>query len=322
MNITFSQREQISVIILLALSALCVILVISPINTADVMPFIISFPFLQIGQGMRTLSLAGGVGNVIAVILYIFFCSTPIVMVLLIRNKNFEDVLLPVLSIVLFVVMYYMINPGILPIATNAIHIGRALLGGIAYSLIMAYCVLRILRVFYKASAKDLARYIGIALQLFNILFVVYIFGFIFGRMLRAFDVLRIGNIGHEHLLGTTYVFIFLRHAVIALPYFLNIWIVFTALRLLDAININLYSDETISAAKYVSKACGCALKIMVLSSAGLNVLQLMLLSSLHDINSSIDIPVVSITFVLGALLLTRYMVENKALKDENNQFI
>ena len=133
---------------------------------------------------------------------------------------------------------------------------------------------------------------------------------------------MRAGNIGHEHLLGTTYVFILLRHVIIALPYFMNIWVMFAAHRLLEAINVNQYSEETISAAKYVAWTCGWALKVMVLSSAGLNMLQLMLISRLHVIESNINIPVVSIIFVLGALLLTRYMVENKMLKDENNQFI
>ena len=175
MNSTFSQREKTTISLLAALAIICMLHILSPTITVDVIPVIMAFPFAQIGQGMRALSLASRVGNVTAIILYFLFCSLPIVAVMLIRDKQIEDVLLPIMSLVLFITLYYMINPGLLPMFANAVRMEQAVLGGIVYSIIVAYGIMRILRLFYTASAKELGKYISVVLHLVSALFVVYI---------------------------------------------------------------------------------------------------------------------------------------------------
>jgi len=276
-----------------------------------------AFPYAQIGQGLRALSLSGAVGNAIAIVLYGFVCLLPMSVLLFIRGKRAVDAILPLISIVLFVVMYYMINPGVIPMVAG--HIEQAVLGSIVHSLILAYLVMKILQLF--GAATDLGRYIGVMLHLLNMLFVFVIFGLVFSRMIAAFTMLEAGNTGSNQL-GMTYAFLVLQHVVNALPYALNIWVVFAALRLHSAFRNNQYSDETIAAARCVSQVCTMALAVTVLTGAGFNLLQLIFIRRLHVVSSNINFPVASILFVLGALLLTRYIAENQLLKDENDQFV
>ena len=312
-----------SILLLAVLAVACVALVLSPISLADTFTFAMSFPFSQIGSGLRWLSLSGGLGNAFAIVLYVAVCILPALASFLIRSKRAEDVMLIFISVVLFFVMYYMINPGRLPtLMVGRTPLEQALLGGAVHSLLLAYGVIRILRLFESAVSHKLGRYIGIILHLLNILFVFVVFGHHFAQMLDAFAALEAANTMPGQQLGVTYVFLFLQHLINALPYVLNIWVVFAAWRLIKAISADPYSEEAISAANGMSRVCAVALTMSVFSIAGFNLLQLLFIGSLHTVNTSINFPATSILFVLGALLLARYIAQNKRLKDENDQFV
>jgi len=313
---TILPKEKLALLLLSLLAVACVVFVLSPATSAGVLTYIFSFPYAQMALGLRALSLPGGVGNVIAIILYVLICLAPIGFMPFIRNRKPEDAMLMIISIVLFFVMYYMINPGLTPMAGG---IEGAVLGGIVHSIVLAYVIARVLRLAITAPAERLGRYMAVMLHLLNILFVFMIFGVILSQMVESFAVLRAGNTGQ---LGTTYIFLVLRHVVGAIPYGFNIIIVFAALRLLTAFSEDKYSAETVCAAKYVSKICAVSLIVTVITAAGFNLLQFMFIRQLVVVNSNLDFPVTSILFVLGALLLTRYIAENKQLKDENDQFV
>jgi len=198
----------------------------------------------------------------------------------------------------------------------------QALLGGAVYSLMMAYGLIRVMLVFSIASTGGLARYMGIMLHVLSAIFVFAAFGITFAQMLTAFETLRAANTMHGQQLGTTYVFLAMQHITVALPYLLNVWVILAAQRLLAAFNADPYGSEALAAAKNVSQVCVTALAISLLVVAGSNLLQLMFISQLYAVNSHFSFPVTSILFVLGALLLTRYISENKLLKDENEQFV
>lgn len=317
---TLSPKERITILLLAAQAVACIIFALSPIAPGGVLIFIMAFPFAQVGQGLRALSLLGSVGNAIAMVLYTLFCAAPIFIIILIREKKPEDMLLLALSIVLFIAMYHMVNPGRIPSIAGPAR--QAVLGGIIHSMVLAYFILRILRLFTSTHLQGLNMYMRIMLHVLNVLFVFAIFGLGFGQMQAAFAALRAGNIGHEHLLGTTYVFIALRHITNALPHLLSIWVIFYAHRLLEALGKDQYSGETLYAAGKVTWVCRWALGMTVLSFAGFNLLQFIFISRLRVVDSNLHFPVTSVLFVLGTLLLTRYIGAGKQLKDENDQFI
>jgi hypothetical protein len=314
--------------VLAAEALVCVLLCFLKTSLTGVFSAAIAFPFEQIGQGLRALSLSGGFGNVIAIVLYALIGLLPVALLLLRAKKqklHLEDWLLALLSAVLFGVLYLMLNPGFIPKVLGMAAqppIGQAILGGMVYSLIVGYLFLRALRLFAAGNTEKLERYMAIMLGALNVLFVFMAFGACFSDMLASIAALRAGNSGNENLLGASYVFLVLQYLVNALPYMLDIVVVFAALRLLDEMRNERYSAAAVAAAGRMSRLCAVALTITILSNIAFNLLQLLFASSLMVMNHSVQIPVLSILFVLAALLLTRFVMESKQLKDENDAFI
>jgi len=295
---------------------------------SDSFSSIMAFPFEQIGQGLRYLSLSNDLGNVIAIIIYLVLSLLPIAVLFLLRKKRvfvIEDGLLITLSIVLFVVLYIMTNPGsisTLPNSTVGQSIKKTALGCTIYSVLCGYIILRLLRLFSIGGADQLIRYMKVVLICLNLFFVYMVFGVCFGFLLESIASLKANNTGNELLQGTSYVFLVFQFVVDSLPLILNILVVFAALELLEVMQIDHFSDKAISVAKRLSRLCSVALVTTILVGIGFNFLQLMFAKSILTWNASVQIPLLSIIFMLAALLLTQLISESKSLKDDNNMFV
>jgi len=306
----------------------CVLVIILQTSFTGVFSAVMAFPFEQIGMGLRSLSLSSGLGNAAAIVVYFAASLLPIAALVVLRKKRklcAEDGLLGLLSAVLFAVLYVMINPGVINTLTNGAAIqsvGKAVLGGMVYSVLAGYFILRILRLFSNSETSMLVRYMSVMLSLLNALFVYSIFGTGFNGLLNSIAELRAGNVGNEYLLGASYIFLVLQFVVDALPGVFNILVVFAVLQLLEEMRSDRYSAETVTSTRRVSRLCSTALVTMIIANIGFNLLQLIFAKSILVINSSVQIPVFSITFVLATLLLTRLVTENKQLKDDNDMFI
>jgi hypothetical protein len=218
-----------------------------------------------------------------------------------------------------------MINPGFINQffgKAAGLAVSKAILGGTVYSVFCGYLVLRILRLCYDSGTEKLQKYMAIMLGVLNALFVYVIFGACFNDLLNSITTLRLGNIGNEHLLNASYVFLVLQFTVDALPYVFNVLVVFAALQLLSEMRSNRYSNSSAEAAGKLSRLCGLALSVTVLSNIAFNLLQIPFAKMLMVINSSVQIPILSIAFLLAVLLLARFISENKQLKDDNDMFI
>ncbi len=309
-------------------AVLCILLYAAREALPGVFTAAMAFPFEQLGLGLRTLSLSGNVGNILSIILYSVTCLVPVFMLLKLRRRRKlqnEDMLLAILSILLFVVIYFMVNPGLLSTCLGTVagqSIGKALLGGMVYSVLLGYVILRVLRLFFAADTGRLQKYISMLLFVLNILFVYLAFGAGFGSLMDSFDALRTGNTGHEQQLGMSYVFLILKYVVNVLPYLLDILVIFAVLSLLKELSNNRYSEASVIAAEKLSHLCGVALAITVISNIIFNLLQLVFIKMLLVVNGTVQIPLLSIAFVLAVLLLAQFIKENKQLKDDNNMFI
>lgn len=321
-------KRNVFVGILVVEALLCVVLRILQASFSGAFSGLMAFPFEQIGLGLRLLSLSGGIGNAAAIAVYFLVSLLPVAVLFVVRKKRelrVEDGLLGLLSAVLFAVLYLMINPGAIGALTSGAmgqSVGKAILGGMVYSVLCGYFVLRVLRLFSVGGTDKLVRYMSVMLSLLNVLFVYLAFGACFDGLINSIAALQAGNAGNEHLLGTSYVFLVVQFLVDALPFVLNVFVVFAALRLLCEMRTDRYSAETVSATERMSRLCSLALAVTVLSNIGFNLLQLLFVKSLMVVNGSVQIPVFSITFVLAALLLTRFVAENKQLKDDNDMFV
>lgn len=102
-------------LLLAAEAVLCATAAIFSRQLAGLFPALLSFPFAQIGMGLRALSLSGVAGNAAAIVLYILCCFLPLILLLIFgwgRRLHGEDALLFLLSAVLFPALYLLINPG------------------------------------------------------------------------------------------------------------------------------------------------------------------------------------------------------------------
>jgi hypothetical protein len=187
--------------------------------------------------------------------------------------------------------------------------------------VVLAYAVIWALRRFFAAGEDSLLRYIRVLLYVLIGFFVIAVFVTGFGRMLMAFENLRAGNTGDVRL-GTTYIFLVLRYGVDSLPHGLNIWVVFAALKLLAALGTEPHSQESVAAARNMSRVCAAVLAATVLTMMAFNIGQLIFARRLHVVHIEILLPLVPILFVLGAFLFARYMARGKELKDENEGFV
>lgn len=306
--------------------ALCVFGNMSGENIAHVM----AFPFAPIGEGLRAMSLSGSVGNVAAIILYVGLSLLPLGVLLFHASKrslHWEDSLLVVLIPLLFVVLYEMINPGIIPLGPSELgmmgaDVRKAMLGCVVYSVLVGYLVLRALRLFFCAGKEQLQSYVSLLLGLLNVIFVYMVFGGCLQKFLQTVESTKASNQGTEDGLTLTYVFLFLQMLVDALPYLLDIMIVFVSQHMLQELGKDAYSLEAMEAAEKLSKACGISLKVTILSIVVFNLLQLLCAKNLRVLNGFVNIPILSIILVLAALLVAKLVTEGKRLKDDNDMFI
>lgn len=286
---------------------------------------LVAFPFEQIGAGLRVLSLSGGIGNGIAVVLYIVLSLIPAALFLRLRQREETckaDFLLPVLSVLLFAVLYFMVNPGLFSTPRPG-----DLLGGTFYSVFCGYLVLRVLSRWRNADTEQLYHGLCVLLYLLIVFFVFVIFSSCFGSLPGAIRSVQESNQADliydmEPELTMTYVFLVLKSVVDALPYGLDILVTFAAVRLLDALKADRYSEAAVAASEHLSRLCARALTISVLADIGYHLLQLIASGELLSTAVDISFPLFSVAFVLTALLLARYVRENQQLKRDNDLFI
>ena len=320
-------RRNLFCLFLLAEAAICIICNCVKLNVSGALPAIMAFPFAQIGALLRALSLSGGIWNAAALVVYIALSLLPVALILYIckkRTLRAEDSLLAVLSILLFVALYLMINPGEMTryLGEAAGGLGRPLLGGSIYAVVIGYAVLRALRHFFTANVNALQTYLKGLLYALVAVFVFAICGVCFGDLMRAFADLTEGNVGNEQFLGASYVFLALQYAVDMLPYGMDIWVSFMAIHLLHQCAKGRYVQETVLAAERLARVCGYTLAATVTSHIAFNLLQLVFARYLWVVNGSAQIPLLSTAFVLAAFLFARYIRDGRSLKEDNDLFI
>ncbi|NLY54853.1 MAG: hypothetical protein GX060_09605 [Firmicutes bacterium] len=288
--------------------------------------FLLTIPFAQIGQGLRKLSLADGAYNYLALAIYVGLCLTPLLIIIRIRRRRrlqWEDMLLGTLSPVLFVALYYAINPGLLSHHNSVLQLnGMAFLGNIAYSVTFGYIVLRVLRGFFTADNIKLHKYLAVLLGLLGALFVLSACGIQLSTLFDALTALRLANTGAADTLAISYLFLFLRYLVRTLPTLMNVVVILALLHLLEEHSADSYSTATVNAIEKVANLSRITLAASVVANVGFNLLQLVCVRHLRTIDGLVQVPITSLAFTVGALVLAQILKEGKELKDDNLMFI
>lgn len=276
-------KKKIYLGILILEAIVCVIFCVLGTISGENVADMMAFPFAPIGKGLRALSLSGSVGNIVAILLYGGISLLPLGLVLFHAKKKI-------------------------------LHAEDALLVG--------YLVFRVLRLFFSAEKEKLQSYVSLMLGLLNMILVYMIFGVCLQKFLQTLENTKAANQGTEDGLTFTYVFIFLQLLADALPYVLDMVIVFACQHMIVELQKDAYSEETMEAAGKLTRVCGQSLKVTILSIVAFNLLQLLCAKNLRVLNGFVNIPILSIILVLTALLVAKLVAEGKQLKDDNDMFI
>ena len=297
---------------------------------------IFSFPFEQIGRGLRQMSLSGAVGNVVAIVLYVIISLVPCAIFLWLKRKGKNckaDFMLLVISADLFFMIYYMINPGLF--ISDGLTVGQEMLGCTFYSLVIGYFVLRVLAKSAKADTKALQTGLRILLyvvMLFLACVVVAELAFNLPTNIKALKGANTavagdglwGDFGYteEGSLTVTYVFVVLQSIVNALPCVLDILVLIVVAKALKELIEDAYSDAAVLAVQKIAATCSKVLAVIVLAGMSFNVLQILFRNSLYKVNITTSIPLTSVLLIIAALVAARYVSENQKLKQDNDLFI
>lgn len=311
-------KNKTLMIMLVCEAALLFILVLLTNRFPGLFSSMMAFPFEQIAIGIKALSQTGQVGNGMAAALWVGISLLPLIPALRYRqNKTavMEKISLYSLSCVLLLALYGMINPHVfcsfIPEAEGEyLAVVKAIIGVSVWSVIVLCVVLRIIRMFRLSDKVSLLRYLRMILYILCLLFAAAAV-ISLGSSLTALS-------SQKALENITNV---LRAVIASTPYVLDIAIIISTLNLFD---IAMTEDQNgiINAAEKLSRICCVALGISVALSAIFNVLQIILMRQLTNVATTVEIPIISIMFVGVMLLLSRLLVENKQLRDDNSLFI
>lgn len=296
---------------------------------------LLTLPFALPGRGLRALSLLGSGWNVLAIALYAVLSLLPMLWFAHVRTSRAaagEDWLLPLMSATLFGVLYAAVNPT-WPAGTV---LGDGEMSLLSFSVVFfaewaAYVLLRVLRAAQCADAQGLRRLISRVLWLLAAVFVYSAFAAAPASLLASLRDLSAANhvdapssgvfgVDAPPLFWTQAVFV-LRALVSMAADLLSLRVIFAAQALLaarDADDAQLAED----AASCLLRRSAQALRLTLLSTLGVDLLQLLLMRLLRSSSFTVSLPLGAMALCLGALLLTRLLQENRRLRQDNDLFI
>ncbi|MFA6698307.1 MAG: hypothetical protein WCS08_07980 [Eubacteriales bacterium] len=294
---------------------------------------LIEFPLAQLGSILRSLSLSSQLGNIAAIILYISIGFLPLAYLAYRhyrKKKGLEDILLPILSLLLFMILYLMINPSLInrwfgPLTFPGVSLagmGKSNLGGVFYSALAAYLILKAIR---NIEQRDTDKLLDILAYLFYIAMAIGIFSVFYlgvGTLAMDIQALKDANTDPAIWLSPSYLFMILAFILENTPTLLLIYIFIVAIRLVEALRVDRYSDEVIASSKKVFRLSKFALLFIMVGNLAFNLLQVICSKYLYNVAYKTLVPLNLLGLSLLMLLVGRYFSQSKQLHTDNQLFI
>lgn len=292
------------------------------LSGADIARVLLCYPLEFTGKALRSLSLAGGALNALAIALYAAISLVPAALALIFARKRGHakaDCILYILSIVLFAALYLAINPGLLRYVVSAdmlinaaaYEVALGMLNSLIYSLVLCYAVLRIID---RLASGGTDKLLTVGAWLLYIACAMLSFASAYGTAASVAASLAYGTL--DICVSVT------RAAVDALPNVFSILLALCGAKLLLSMRGSLFGDDAVTTAQRLSRLAVISLKASVISSATFNAVQIALAGGLSNVNVSASIPFTGVLFALLALVLSRFIAESKRIKDDNDSII
>ncbi len=288
---------------------------------------IFTFPFGQIGEALRALSLASSAGNIAAMAIYLFISIAPVLyLVYRVARQKKEpdaiDILLIMMSVLLFIMMYFMVNPGYINSALYGAMPGKgAALAMTFWSMMVGYAVLKCMKASAGTDEKKLAKYLKVILIVMAVTICANIILGIFTEVIPAAQGVKEIDQQLNNDYNTSF-FLWIKYFADKVPSVLNMVVIVYAVKMVDQLRLDRYSQETISAAETLSRICRISVSVMILVSIAVNLFQFLVWTKVYKANYVVDIPLFSIVLCIAILLLSKFFASDKALKEDHDMII
>ena len=276
-------------------------------------------PVNALGQALRGLSLSGTGGNIAAWAITLVVSLLPLLPFLLLRRKRkaTEDWVLLLLIPQLFALIYYAVNPTLIDsLAAPFLPVGQL---GVILATAVTWLVLAFLRAMAEAPGERLAAAVGV-------LFTGCAFLLAFGAGANqaaawrtAVDSVRAGNTGD---IAFTAFMLAVLGVLRAAPYLLGAAALLWGGRLVEAAGRDPFSQDTAQLCDRTALACRMAAEAAVILALTVNLLQLMSFSLLVKVDFQVELNLLPLALAGAMFLLSRWMRQGLALREDNDSII
>lgn len=286
---------------------------------------ILYFPFEGIGKSLRWMSLHSWLGNLAAIVLYMGISMIPLFCWIRKKKHYGEDILLWVMTAILFYSLYQFINPGrfyeLLPErfrdGTSEIVILKTMAASVFYSVLTGYLMIKGVYAVSRKSDSEYQNYLYRAilmiLFLMAFLFVIIVsYGMVF-QLLQEIETYENNPVSQMMEV--------IKLGVQVVPFILSIGILLNGMEMMESIKLQKENLQILSAKK-LAKISKQTVVISVLLNIIWNMMQIIFSKKLTDVHITWDIPLETLAVAFAALIFAEYFYRTKALKEENEQFI
>lgn len=278
---------------------------------------------IQAGEGLRTLAMSGFLGNLAAWALVLALSALPLLLLAFPRGRGSltgTDALLPLSSLLLFLALFFAVNPTLLnnPLPEYWV-LGAA--GG-ALCAVVCWLVLRLLEPMDRRDLPALAALLALLLTACALL-MVFSAGY---RSTAAFlggaQAIQEGNTGAPTAAQTTIWLRGLLTVLNATPTLLGGGVLLWGSDLARTMARGPFEEETLAQCEKTANGCRRVIQAAVLISLGANLLQLVLSSALTSQSYTLSLPLSTLALAAALFLLCRCIQQGKALLDDNRSII
>ncbi len=285
--------------------------------------WIMAFPFRQIAQGLRGMSEASDAGNVVAWIIYVMIGLLPLALLGLKHIKKtakVEDWLLPVISGLIWYVLYININPALFwgELRSFALYEPQmATAGGMVYSAITVYIVFKLVRWIRGGNIELLGKCFTIFTVVTSIILLLGGISEV-QKIIDGFATRFYPNTELTVKLGVTLLAI----ADVVTPAITLIVVLVYVRKAIKEYIVNGMSDKLLVCVKGLEEKSSLTLGVCVLVNMSYNLLQLVMCKYILATNIMVYLPVMQLISLIGVMIVSKLVLESKRVKEENELFV
>ena len=279
----------------------------------------IAAPVTALGLALRGLSLSGTGGNAAAWAITLVVSLLPLIPFLLLRRKRkaVEDWVLLLLIPQLFALIYYAVNPTLIDsMAAPFLPVGQL---GVILATAVTWLVLAFLRALAEAPGQRLSAAVGALLTGCALLLAFGAGANQAATWRAAADSVRSGNTGD---VSFTLIMLTVLGILRAAPYLLGAAALLWGGRLVEAGGREPFSQDTAQLCDRTALACRMAAEAAVILALTVNLLQLAFFSLLVKVDFRVELNLLPLALAGAMFLLSRWMRQGLALREDNDSII